>query len=80
MPVTSTEGSSPVEHHSAGDIQALTDTRTAFEPPAQKNERVKWPATVDGQWSQFEKCVMERLKAEKQFFLKQFELLMIYST
>ena len=62
MPVNTRETLSPDENHSAKDIQRLLSEKHGISPPAGRNEKIRWPASNDKAWDEFDKRVCEKLK------------------
>ena len=65
-PVSSSEVPGPVDNHSARDINSLLVENSELEPPAERNQRVKWPAANDKRWESFDSLVAERVKVEQE--------------
>ena len=69
-PVNSREVLSPDEPHSAKDIQRLLTEKHELFPPADRNEKIRWPASNDKSWKEFDVRTSEKLKTrqrDKQF-------------
>ena len=61
-PVNSSEVAGQVDNHSASDIKALHVENASLEPPANRKDRVKWPAANDKRWEEFDDEVTEEVK------------------
>jgi hypothetical protein len=62
VPVSSREVPSQDENHSARDIQRLLSEKHGVSPPAGRNEKIRWPASNDKSWVEFDDRVCEKLK------------------
>ena len=65
-PVISSEVPGQVDNHSARDITSLLVENSELEPPAERNQRIKWPAANDKRWESFDSVVVERIKEEQE--------------